>query len=79
MQKSRINIQDQFLNVARKEKVQVEVSLMTGTVLKGRIRSFDNFCVIVETQILHLLYKHAIAQIVFPEPMEGIGYFSEHD
>ena len=79
MQKGKINIQDQFVNVARKEKVKVEVSLVTGDVLEGHIRSFDNFCIVVETDVLNLLYKHAIAGIKFLEPMVGVPNFGDHD
>ena len=72
MQKSKINIQDQYLNIARKEKVRVEVSLLTGEKLVGHIRSFDSFCLVVEIDGPHLLYKHAVAKVSFLEPLPGI-------
>ncbi|MDP8222315.1 MAG: RNA chaperone Hfq [Candidatus Lernaella stagnicola] len=61
--KIRINVQDQFINSMRKERVPVTVELITGEKLDGLIKSFDNYCVVVEAERLHLIYKHAIANI----------------
>lgn len=61
--KVRINVQDQFINSMRKEHVAVTVELITGQVLEGLIKSFDNYCVVIEADRLHLIYKHAIANI----------------
>ena len=63
MPKTPFNIQDQFLNQARKERVQVTVSMMSGEKLQGYIKSFDSFCVLVDSNGDILLYKHAIAAI----------------
>ncbi len=61
--KVRINVQDQYINSMRKEHVPVTVELVTGVTLEGHIKSFDNYCVVVEAERLHLIYKHAIAHI----------------
>jgi host factor-I protein len=61
--KVRINVQDQFINSMRKERVPVTVELITGKVIEGHLKSFDNYCVVVEADRLHLIYKHAIANI----------------
>ena len=61
--KVRINVQDQFINPMRKEHVPVTVELTTGQTLDGFIKSFDNYCVVIEAERLHLIYKHAIANI----------------
>jgi len=61
--KVRINVQDQFINSMRKEGVRVTVELVTGSVIEGEIKSFDNYCIVVEAARLHLIYKHAIANI----------------
>ncbi len=61
--KPKINVQDQFLNQARRERVEVEVDLADGQKLKGFIRSFDNYCVILDAELYHLIYKHAITNI----------------
>ena len=63
MPKTPFNIQDQFLNQARKERVKVSVVMMSGEKLEGFIKSFDSFCVLVETGGDILLYKHAISSI----------------
>ena len=63
MAKSPFNIQDQYLNQARKERVVVEITMMSGENLKGHIKSFDSFCVLVDSSGDLLLYKHAITSI----------------
>jgi len=63
MPKAPFNIQDQYLNQARKERVRVNVQLMGGGKLEGYIKSFDNFSVLMEVQGDLLIYKHAISSI----------------
>lgn len=63
MSKTPFNIQDQYLNQARKERVRVVVNMMSGEKLEGFIKSFDSFCVLVESSGDLLLYKHAISSI----------------
>lgn len=59
------NVQDTFLNTARREKDTVTVHLMNGAKLTGRIKSFDKFSVLVESGAQeHLVFKHAISNIV---------------
>ncbi len=61
--KPRINVQDQFLNQARRERVKVQVDLSDEQKMEGYIRSFDNYCVILDAEKYHLIYKHAITNI----------------
>ncbi|UFS69049.1 RNA chaperone Hfq [Geomonas sp. RF6] len=63
MPKTPFNIQDQYLNQSRKERVKVLVQLMSGEKLEGHIKSFDNFSVLMEVQGDILIYKHAICSI----------------
>ena len=64
MPKTHFNIQDQFLNQVRKARIEVEALLQTGDLLKGYIRSFDSFCIIVENEeAITLVYKHALSRI----------------
>ena len=59
-----INIQDNFLNQARKENIVVVIHLVNGFQLKGLVRGFDNFTVILETMgKQQMIYKHAISTI----------------
>ncbi len=58
------NIQDVFLNDARRDRVSVRVHLMDGRQFDARIKSFDRFAVIVEVSGAdQLIFKHAIATI----------------
>jgi host factor-I protein len=58
------NIQDAFLNTVRREKTAVVVYLVNGAQLKGRIRSFDKFSVLLESGSQEqLIFKHAISTI----------------
>ena len=60
-----VNLQDSFLNHVRKDGSEVEMMLVNGTCFKGAVRGFDNFTVILHVgNQQHLIYKHAIAQIV---------------
>ncbi|GAE34695.1 RNA chaperone Hfq [Halalkalibacter akibai] len=60
--KQPINIQDQFLNQLRKDNISVTVFLTNGFQIRGLIKGFDNFTVIVETEgKQQLVYKHAIS------------------
>ncbi len=61
------NIQDGFLNSARKERTQVTVYLTSGVKLTGRIRSFDKYSVVLESNSQEqLIFKHAISTVVLP-------------
>lgn len=59
------NMQDVFLNTLRKDKVFVTVFLMNGFQLRGLIKSYDNYTVLLETEgKQQLIYKHAISTYV---------------
>ena len=61
------NIQDGFLNSARKERTMVTVYLVSGAKLTGRIRSFDKYSVVLESSNQEqLIFKHAISTVVLP-------------
>jgi host factor-I protein len=63
------NIQEAFLNNARKEKTFLTIYLMSGVKLSGRIRSFDKYSVILETNNQEqLIFKHAISTVVVSRP-----------
>lgn len=63
MSKTPFNIQDQYLNQARKERVRVVALMMSGDKLEGYIKSFDNFSVLLDSSGDMLIYKHAISNI----------------
>ena len=65
------NYQDQFLAAARREKCVVTVFLMNGFQMKGIVRGFDSFVVLVESEgRQQMIFKHAISTIVPPKPLE---------
>ena len=60
-----INLQDVFLNQARKEKIQVTSYLTNGFQFRGVVKGFDNYIVILESEgRQNLVYKHAISTII---------------
>ena len=68
------NIQDTFLNYARRDRVAVVMHLMDGRRLDAVIKSFDRFAVIVDIDGAdHLVFKHAIATIETPRTMASYG------
>ena len=60
------NIQDSFLNNARRDKSPITVYLLSGVKLTGRIRSFDKYSVVLDTNNNQeqLIFKHAISTVV---------------
>ena len=59
------NIQDSFLNTARKDRLNITIYLVSGVKLTGRIRSFDKYSVVLETNNQEqLIFKHAISTVV---------------
>jgi host factor-I protein len=56
-------LQDLFLNYLRKERIPVTIFLINGTRLKGVIKGFDNFVVVLKQSTQQLIYKHAISTI----------------
>jgi len=59
------NIQDSFLNTARKERLNITIYLLSGVKLTGRIRSFDKYSVLLENNSQEqLIFKHAISTVV---------------
>lgn len=64
MEKPAQNIQDAFLNNARKDKTSVTIYLISGVKLSGKIKSFDKYSVVMETNNQEqLIFKHAISTV----------------
>lgn len=57
-------LQDPFLNVLRKEHVQVSIYLVNGIKLQGHIESFDQYVVLLKNSVTQMVYKHAISTVV---------------
>jgi host factor-I protein len=71
------NLQDHFLNIARKDKIEINIFLVNGVPIKGRVLSFDNFTILLEVdKRQNLIYKHAMSTIV---PSRPIPYKDEEE
>ncbi len=71
-------LQDLFLNYLRKEKIPVTIFLINGTRLKGVVKGFDNFVVVLKQTTQQLIYKHAISTIS-PEKEVNIKLESDQE
>ncbi len=72
MEKQAQNIQEAFLNNARKDKTFLTIYLMSGVKLSGKIKSFDKYSVVLETNNQEqLIFKHAISTVVVSRPYAG--------
>lgn len=77
MTKPQLNLQDSFLNQVRKENIPVTIYLVNGFQLKGLVRGFDNFTVILEFEgKQQMVYKHAISTIT---PFKSISTSFSND
>jgi len=73
------NIQDSFLNTARKERMSITIYLLSGVKLTGRIRSFDKYSVVLEANGQEqLIFKHAISTVVMGRVASSHGPHVAH-
>ncbi len=74
MEKPAQNIQEAFLNNARKDKTFLTIYLMSGVKLSGRIKSFDKYSLILESNSQEqLIFKHAISTVVISRAGHGFA------
>ena len=72
MDKLAQNIQEAFLNNARKDKTFLTIYLMSGVKLSGRIKSFDKYSVVLESNNQEqLIFKHAISTVAVSRPVHS--------
>lgn len=65
MMKQNVNLQDYFLNKARKDNVELNIYLVNGYQIKGLVKGFDNYTIILEADgKQQLIYKHSISTII---------------
>ena len=74
MNKPQLNLQDLFLNQVRKENVGVMIYLIGGVQLRGNVRGFDSFTILLDSpgKPVQLVYKHAITSIVPMRPIQNL-------
>lgn len=74
------NIQDSFLNTARKERLNITIYLLSGVKLTGRIRSFDKYSVVLEANGQEqLIFKHAISTVVMGRSVSHATHLAHTD
>ncbi|MNW24170.1 RNA-binding protein Hfq [compost metagenome] len=72
-----INIQDTFLNQLRKETIPVTVYLVNGFQVRGIIKAFDNFTIIIDSDgRQQMIYKHAISTFT---PQRNVSLMQQQD
>ena len=78
MNKGQVNLQDLFLNQVRREHVVVTIYLVGGVQLKGLVKGFDAFTVMLDSpgKPTQIVYKHAIASVV---PSRQVNLLMQED
>ena len=72
-----MNLQDTMLNALRKEKIPVTVFLVNGFQIRGIVRGFDSFTVVMEAEgKQELVYKHALSTLI---PARPVSFLPEED
>ncbi|PIE02289.1 MAG: RNA chaperone Hfq [Acidobacteria bacterium] len=73
-----INIQDDYLNKARKEKIILAVFFTNGKKIIGRVRNFDRFTILLElaNRQDQLIFKHAISSMTPAKFLKNRMHFS---
>ncbi len=70
-----VNIQDTFLNHLRKDNIPVTVYLTNGFQIRGIIRAFDNFTIVIDSEgRQQMVYKHAISTF---QPQRNVSLHQE--
>ena len=75
--KNNINLQDIFLNKVRKENISITIFLVNGYQLKGHVKGFDNYTIVLDSEgKQHLIYKHAISTIT---PNVSVNFLNKNN
>lgn len=75
-----MNLQDVFLNQARKERIPVTIYITNGFQFKGIVKGFDNYTVILDSDgQQNLIYKHAISTIRPLRPISLLDAFEKEE
>ena len=81
MNRTQVNLQDTFLNQARKENIGVTIYLVNGVQLRGIVRGFDSFTVLLDSpgKPTQLVYKHSITSVVPARPVPNMYHEALHE
>ncbi len=74
MNKPQLNLQDTFLNQVRKENIGVTIYLVGGVQLRGNVRGFDSFTILLDSpgKPTQMVYKHSVTSIVPMRPIQNL-------
>ena len=77
MKNTVLNLQDLFLNNARKEKTAVTIYLVNGVKVKGKVKGFDSYVILIEGENnrQNLIYKHAVSTI---QPEKSLNFMNQN-
>ena len=68
-----LNFQDVILNKVRKENITIQLFLLSGFQIKGLVKGFDNYVVIIEADgKIQMVYKHAVSTIIPLKPLNNL-------
>lgn len=72
-----LNLQDVFLNSVRRDKTMITVFLVNGFQLRGSVKGFDNYVILMEVEgKVNMIYKHAVSTIV---PMKNVSILADKE
>lgn len=72
-----LNLQDVFLNSVRRDKTMITVFLVNGFQLRGLVKGFDNYVILMEVEgKINMIYKHAVSTIV---PMKNVAILADKE
>jgi len=74
MSKISYSLQEPFLNGLRKERIPVSIYLVNGIKLQGVVESFDQFVIMLKSNVSQVVYKHAISTIVPSKSLTKIAF-----
>lgn len=76
-----INLQDMFLNQVRKENIGVTIYLIGGVQLRGNVKGFDAFTILLDSpgKPIQLVYKHSVTSVVPSKPISTYRAVGETD
>jgi host factor-I protein len=81
MNKPQLNLQDTFLNQVRKENIGVTIYLVNSVQLRGNVRGFDAFTILLDSpgKPTQLVYKHSVTSIVPMRPLQNLYHEALRD
>ena len=67
---AKMNLQDTFLNLTRKDRIPVTVFLTNGFQMRGSVKGFDSYVIVLDSEgKQQLIYKHAVSTIIPARPV----------